>query len=162
VDDGIVRIRPAVAADRAAVLELAPRLAEGVAAWRDQAQAVAAGHRWLAGSLDEAESGGGGAVFVAAAGDAVVGVISVKPARHFTGELDGYIGELAVAAHVSRRGAGRALVEAAAGWAADRGLVNLTLHTGAANATARAFYAALGFAEEEVRLTRALSPEALP
>jgi hypothetical protein len=31
---------------------------------------------------------------------------------------------------------------------------NLTLHTGAFNANARGFYAALGFVEEEVRLTR--------
>jgi hypothetical protein len=41
----------------------------------------------------------------------------------------------------------------------DHGLRNLTLHTGAFNAGARAFYAALGFAEEEVRLTRPIGPE---
>lgn len=74
--------------------------------------------------------------------------------RHFTGELDGYIGELAVAEHASRRGISRALIDAAEAWARDHGLANLTLHTGACNTTARAFCAALGFAEEEVRLTR--------
>jgi hypothetical protein len=56
----------------------------------------------------------------------------------------------------SRRGA-------AGGWARDRGLVNLTLHTGVYNTTARAFYAALGFAEEEVRLTLPLvAPPPVP
>jgi hypothetical protein len=35
---------------------------------------------------------------------------------------------------------------------------HLTLHTGAYNASARAFYAAPGFAEEEVRLTRPVPP----
>jgi ribosomal protein S18 acetylase RimI-like enzyme len=156
-----VDIRAATQDDSAAILDLAPRLAIGVAAWRDQLQAVAAGRGWLEGSL-EAALAGECAVFVAVDQGAVVGVISVSPQRHFTGELDGYIGELAVAGHASRRGVGRSLIAAAADWAADRGLVNLTLHTGAANTTARAFYAALGFAEEEVRLTRALRPQALP
>lgn len=67
---------------------------------------------------------------------------------------DGALGELAVATHVSRRGTGRALVDAADAWARDHGLANLTVHTGAFNTDARAFYAALGFAEDEVRLTR--------
>lgn len=54
----------------------------------------------------------------------------------------------------TRLGIGRALIEAAQAWARDRGLENLTLHTGACNTAARAFYAALGFTEGEVRLTR--------
>ncbi|HEX3513442.1 MAG TPA: GNAT family N-acetyltransferase, partial [Trebonia sp.] len=89
----------------------------------------------------------------------VVGVLSIHPSRHFTGELDGYIGELVVAEHASRRGIGRALVEAADTWARDHGLAHLTLHTGSYNTSARAFYAALGFAEEEVRLTRQVNPQ---
>jgi ribosomal protein S18 acetylase RimI-like enzyme len=80
-------------------------------------------------------------------------VISVRQVTHFTGERDGYIGELAVAASAVRQGIGRALVGAAREWAAARGLVNLTLHTGAYNTGAREFYAALGFRVEEVRLT---------
>lgn len=151
-------MRSATAADKAGILELAPRLAEGVAPWRDQAEALAAGRGWLEDSLTAAAAGDG-TVLVAVEGEAVLGVISVRPSRHFTGELDGYIGELAVAVAASRQGVGRALIEAAHAWAADHGLVNLTLHTGAANTAARAFYAALGFAEEEVRLTRAITRE---
>ena len=148
-----VHIQLAAEGDRAGVLALAPRLAEGVAPWRDREEALAAGSRWLEDSLAAAVNGDG-AVLVAADGDGIVGVISIRPARHFTGEHDGYIGELAVAERASRRGIGRALVSAADAWACDHGLENLTLHTGAFNAGARAFYSALGFAEEEVRLTR--------
>jgi GNAT superfamily N-acetyltransferase len=86
-------------------------------------------------------------------------VISVRASTHFTGERDGYIGELVVADHASRRGIGRALIAAAEAWSRDHGLRKLTLLTGAFNANARAFYAALGFAEEEVRLTRPIRPQ---
>jgi ribosomal protein S18 acetylase RimI-like enzyme len=173
MSENTVAIRLATAADRAGIVALAPRLADGVAPWRNQREAREAGRRWLEGSLDDAAAGTG-AVFVAvatgaaedgAAGQApsagvggVVGVLSVRPSRHFTGECDGYIGELVVAERASRRGIGRSLIAAAEAWARDQGLAHLTLHTGTYNAGARAFYAALGFAEEEVRLTRPLPP----
>jgi ribosomal protein S18 acetylase RimI-like enzyme len=155
--DPAIVVRHAADGDRAEILALGPRLAAGVAPWRDQAEALLAGGRWLEDSLAAANAGDG-AVLVAADEDGVAGVISIRPSTHFTGERDGYIGELAVAERASRRGAGRALVEAAGTWARDHGLRNLTLHTGAFNASARAFYAALGFTEEEVRLTRPLPP----
>ena len=161
MDNSGIVIRAAADDDKEAIFALAPRLAEGVAPWRDAGEARAAGARWLEGSL-AAAAAGDGTVLVAVAGDAIAGVITVKPSRHFTGERDGYIGELAVADGAARRGIGSALIEAADGWAREHGLVNLTLHTGAFNTGARAFYAALGFAAEEVRLTRAISPRALP
>jgi ribosomal protein S18 acetylase RimI-like enzyme len=148
-----IPVRAATDADRPAILALAPRLAEGVAPWRDSAAALAAGRGWLEDSLTAAAEGTG-TVFVATDNGAVTGVISIRPTGHFTGERDGYIGELAVAEHASRGGTGRALIAAAESWARDLGLANLTLHAGAYNTGARAFYAALGFAEEEVRLTR--------
>ena len=155
----IILIHPADDDDRAGILELAPRLAEGVAPWRDQAEALLAGRRWLEESLDAAKTGGG-AVLVAADADGIAGVISVRANTHFTGERDGYIGELVVADRASRRGVGRALITAAEAWARDHGLRNLTLLTGAFNTNARAFYAALDFADEEVRLTRPIRAEA--
>jgi ribosomal protein S18 acetylase RimI-like enzyme len=161
MDNSGIVIRAAADDDKEAIFALAPRLAEGVAPWRDQDVARTAGRRWLADSL-AAAAAGDGAVLVASDGDAIVGVISVRASRHFTGERDGYIGELAVAEGAARRGIGSALIEAADGWAREHGLVNLTLHTGAFNTGARAFYAAAGFAEEEVRLTRAVSPLVLP
>src|ERR1700733_6691392 len=91
-----IAIRKGTDTDREAILALAPRLAIGVAPWRDQAEAIAAGRGWLEGSL-AAAARGDGAVFVAAIADQVLGVISIGPTKHFTGEHDGYIGELAVA-----------------------------------------------------------------
>jgi ribosomal protein S18 acetylase RimI-like enzyme len=152
-----VSVRPAVAADRPAILELAPRLAEGVAPWRNHDEARNAGRKWLDGSLDDALAGTG-ALFVAVDQGDLIGVISVHATTHFTGEQDGYIGELVVAGSASRRGLGRTLIDAAETWAREHQLENLTLHTGAYNTSARAFYAALGFDEEEVRLTRRVRP----
>jgi ribosomal protein S18 acetylase RimI-like enzyme len=152
-----ILVRPVGDDDRAAILELAPRLAEGVAPWRDQGEALLAGRRWLEDSLAAAQTGDG-VVLVVADTDGIAGVISLRPSTHFTGERDGYIGELVVARRTARRGIGRALVAAAEGWARDHGLRHLTLHTGAFNTGARAFYADLGFFEEEVRLTRPVGP----
>lgn len=86
----------------------------------------------------------------------VAGFVSLGARAHFTGELDAYVGELVVAQADEGWGVGRALVAAAEGWALQRGLVRITLETGAANSGARAFSSALGFAEEDVRLTRTL------
>ena len=168
MDISDIVIRPAADGDKEAILALGPRLAIGIAPWRNQAEALAVGRRWLEDST-AAAAAGDGTVLVAIdnskrrgrAGD-VVGVITISPSRHFTGERDGYIGELAVAEHAARRGIGRALVTGAETWARDRGLENLTLHTGIFNTEARAFYASLGFAEEEVRLTRAISVTPAP
>lgn len=52
-----------------------------------------------------------------------------------------------VAPDARRAGAGRALLDAAAGWARDRGCVRLVLSVTESNGTARAFYEALGFVE---------------
>jgi hypothetical protein len=59
-----VCVRAAGHGDMTAILALAPGLAEGVAPWRDQAEAREAGKRWLADSLGAAARGDG-AVFVA-------------------------------------------------------------------------------------------------
>ncbi|NUP62802.1 MAG: GNAT family N-acetyltransferase [Nonomuraea sp.] len=153
MDQTDVRIRPVREEDRPDVLALAPRLAEGVAAWRDHDAAVRAAERWLTASID-----GEGAVFVAEKGGRVVGVVSVDRQWHFTGAEDAYVGELAVHPDSVRTGVGRRLLAAAEDWARDQGLRHLTLETGAADTTARRFYAALGYQEESVRLTRPLTP----
>jgi ribosomal protein S18 acetylase RimI-like enzyme len=87
-------------------------------------------------------------------GDQVVGVVHAAEREHFTGQVDAYVGELVTAPGRERRGIGRALTAAAEAWGAARGLAYLTLRTGAANEKARAFYAALGYLEEDVRLTK--------
>ncbi len=72
--------------------------------------------------------------------------------------MDAYVGELAVKPGMERRGIATRLMAAAETWAADRGMAFLTLETGAANQPARKLYAALGYQEEDVRLTKAIPP----
>jgi len=49
---------------------------------------------------------------------------------HFTGQVDAYVGELAVAFGLQRRGIGTRLMDAAEAWAARSGREFLTLETG--------------------------------
>jgi ribosomal protein S18 acetylase RimI-like enzyme len=68
----------------------------------------------------------------------------------------GQAGELAVKPALERRGIATRLMAAAESRAAGRGLAFLTLETGAANQPARGLYAALGYQQEDVRLTKAI------
>ena len=147
-----VVVRPANAADREAVHALAPRLTEGVAAWRHPAAVASAVRGWVEASLDNAEDRDR-AVLVAEDDGAVVGFCSLAVETHWSGGRDVYISELAVDSTREGRGIGRALVAAALDFAKACGCTQLTLLTGAANTRARAFYGQLGFLEEDVRLT---------
>jgi ribosomal protein S18 acetylase RimI-like enzyme len=153
-----VQVRPFQPGGRDPVLALAPRLAEGVAAWRDPEAVLRAARGWVSDAV-AADGQPGHAVYVATSGDRVVGVLGISEQRHWTGQAEAYIGELAVAPGMERRGIATALMTAARAWAGDRRLGYLTLETGAANHGARAFYAALGFQDEQVRLTRPARPE---
>lgn len=156
-DDAAVQIRPYRPDDRDQVMALAPRLAEWVAAWRDPDAVLTAVHGWVRGSVETAGQPGH-AVYVAVAGGQVAGFVSVSERTHFTGQVDAYVGELGVRPDMERRGIATALMAAAQAWAADRGRPFLTLETGAANQPARSLYRALGFQEEDVRLTKTITP----
>ena len=151
-----IEIRPLQPEDHARVLALAPRLTEGVAAWRDSQPVLRAVRGWVESSLDTA-SQPDHAVYVAIADGRVAGLVTVCERAHFTGQVDAYIGELAVDSSLERRGIATQLVSAAEVWAARRGLAFLTLETGAANQPARAFYAQRGYQEEDIRLTKAIT-----
>ncbi|MFC7621405.1 GNAT family N-acetyltransferase [Microlunatus sp. GCM10028923] len=155
--DDQLKVRRYTADDQPAVLALAPRLAVGVAPWRDPEAVVAAVSGWINGYPD-AEPSAAAAVFVAERSGRILGFAGVAERTHFSGELDGYLGELVVAPDAERQGVGRALVTAAEGWAGARGLRRLTLDTGAANQGARAFYRSLGYLEEDVRLSKEVLP----
>jgi ribosomal protein S18 acetylase RimI-like enzyme len=146
-------VRQYRADDREQVLALAPRLTEGVAAWRDPEAVGRAVCGWVTGSLETAAEPGH-AVFVAELGGRIAGVVTVAEKAHFTGQVDAYVGELAVAAGSARRGVATQLMSAVDAWAAQRGLAFVTLETGAANEPARNLYAGLGFLDEDVRLTK--------
>ena len=153
---GTIAIRPFQPADRDAVMDLAPRLTEWVAAWRDPAAVLAAVRGWVSGSADKA-GGADRAFFVAVAAGQIVGLVSVWEQAHFIGQLDAYVGELVVAPDWAGRGMGRQLMRAAETWAADRGLSFISLDTGAANTPARTLYTSLGFTLESVRLTKPIT-----
>lgn len=148
-----MQVRRYAEADRAAVIALAPRLTEGVAGWRDRRAVRAAVLGWVTESL-AAAAADDHAVLVADDDGMVLGFVTCAEREHFTGEVDGYVGELVVAGGCVRRGVGSALMAAAEQWAADRGLSRITLETGAANTAARGFYGALGYRNEDVRLSK--------
>lgn len=152
-----LEVRRYTAADQPAVLALAARLTEGVASWRDPEAVAAAVADWVSG-YPAAEANDTSAVLVAEQSGRLIGFAGVAQRTHFSGETDGYLGELAVAPDAERQGVGRALVAAAERWTKTRGLRRLTLDTGAANLNARAFYRSLGYQEEDVRLSKAVTP----
>ena len=154
--DQEVSIRPYQRQDRPAAMSLADRLCIGVAPWRAPDAVREAVTGWVRGSLDGAGSDDR-AVIVADVAGQLVGLVTVGERRHFTGEVDAYVGELIVAAEAERRGVGTRLMAAAEEWGRRRGLRHLTLETGSANRIARAFYASLGYRDEDVRLTKDIS-----
>ena len=117
---------------------------------------------WVRESLANLADADNGA-FVAECNGEVVGFVCVSERSHFTGEVDTYIGELVVAKKAEGVGVGRALVEAAEDWGRSRGRRRVVVDTGAANAPARQFYAALGYEEEDITVSRAIgSPSSDP
>lgn len=90
------------------------------------------------------------AVFVAVQDGALVGRLSLgrdpHPASRHVADLG-----LMVAAHARRQGIGRALLERAAGWAAELEVRKLELHVFPHNDAALALYEEFGFRREGVR-----------
>lgn len=150
-------VRPYLPEDRGPVLALAQRLTEGVAPWRDPDAVATAVLGWVTASLEHTDDDHG--TFVAVRDDQVAGFVTVTIRTHFTGQRDAYVGELVVSPDAERTGVGSALVGAAESWARARGLRRMTLETGAANLRARAFYRALGFTDEDVRLSKPISAD---
>ena len=151
-----MQVRRYQEADRPAVLALAPRLTEGVAPWRPPEGVLAAVTSWVVDALDRS-SEPDHFVFVATAGEGVAGFVSGEHRAHWSGDREVYVGELVVAPQYEGRGVGRALMDAVTDHARQHGMTTITLDTGAANTKARAFYARLGFGEEDVKLTKLLS-----
>ena len=150
-----MQVRPAVAADHPAVQALAGELTAGVAPWRPADGVTAAARSWVADACSAADDDH--VLLVACGPDGeVLGFAGAGTRRHFSGEREVYLGELVVAPAARRRGVAARLVAAIEAWTRSRGLQRVTLDTGAANYAARELYERLGYAAEQVTLTRAV------
>ncbi|HEX5545850.1 MAG TPA: GNAT family N-acetyltransferase [Ktedonobacterales bacterium] len=149
------RIKPATAADRAFLEQLAPRLTIGIPPWRSREAMLATVRGWLLENLEN--MGADGTVFIAEDANGMpIGAATVERSAHFTGAPQGELGELAVIEAVQGQGVAALLLAAAEDWAREQGLPYLALGTGVANSRARAFYARHGYQEEDIRLAKAL------
>lgn len=149
-----IHVRDYSPEDQTAVMALADRLTVGVAAWRSTDSVRQAVRDWVESSL--ASNGETTAVFVASDGDRIVGFVCVSTSRHWSGELDAYIGELVVREDCEGRGIGRSLVATAETWARAQGLRRIRLATGAANDAALGMYESIGYFPEDVTLSRSV------
>jgi RimJ/RimL family protein N-acetyltransferase len=93
---------------------------------------------------------GHAAVFVAEVSEGLVGRLSVSRDPHPASRHVADLG-LMVAAGYRRRGIGRALLEAAAGWARRHGVSKLELHVFPHNEPAIGLYESFGFVQEGYR-----------
>ena len=149
-------VRPFAATDKARFIDLAiERFVEVRAPWLDPDR-VAEGVRVSLVELLDRQPNDDEAVFVAEIDGEVIGGISVSKRTHFTGMAQASIDDLFVSANHEHRGAGRALLSAVQAWAEDAGAAAVTVETTAQNARGRTVYAAFGFRDEDVRLTKLL------
>ncbi|GEJ58934.1 GNAT family N-acetyltransferase [Anaeromyxobacter diazotrophicus] len=96
------------------------------------------------------------AVLVAERQGAVVGMVTAQlVVSTAEGGLSAWLEDLVVLATERGRGAGRALVEAARAWAAERGAARLQLLADRENTPALAFYRRLGWAGTQLVCLRA-------
>lgn len=152
----MVRIRPAVAADRTFVLEMAERLAGGfpLPPWRSAAEVIAGDRRDL-DAWFEAPDRVDERMLIAEADGRRLGVAHVVTAiDFFTRRPHAHLSVLAVAADAEGRGVGSALIDAAADWSRAQGFDRLTLSVFESNERARRVYARRGFEPELVKYVK--------
>jgi RimJ/RimL family protein N-acetyltransferase len=142
-------IREAVPTDAAGLVELARDVGVEPEGWlitTDEWRSTADERRYLKATRRSPHA----AVFVAQAAEGIVGRLSVArdphPASFHVADLG-----LMVAASQRRRGIGRALLEAAVGWAREAGVTKLELHVFPHNEPALALYEDFGFVKEGYR-----------
>jgi ribosomal protein S18 acetylase RimI-like enzyme len=151
----VITIRLYEPSDHAFVLGLAPRLAIGKQPWRDEALWLRAVEGWLEASIAQHPE----QTMVLIAHDEHgerLGFATVSHSKHFSGQPQAYIGELATVEAAEGQGVGTALVAACEQWAREQGYALLALSTGAANTRALGLYHYLGFRDEDVTLTKLL------
>jgi len=151
-----VKIRTATAADKDAVIELLPRLADfDVPKHRNpdhlwQGDATMFGD-WLTGSRPDVET------LVAHFEGIVVGVAMLSIGKELlSGEPSAHLEVLAVAKAAEGKGIGSALMVSSERLAIEKGAKSMSLHVFANNMKARALYERKGFDGELLRYSKVL------
>ena len=153
----MISIRPAREDDRAFVTATAERLsAFGPPAWRTAREVVDGELRTIDEFFSAAEPGTALLVAESPAGDRLGFVFLQQLQDYFTLERHGHIGIIAVSAAAEGSGAGKALMDAAGGWARAQGFRILTLSVFEHNRRARDVYEHLGFAPDTIRYLKVL------
>jgi ribosomal protein S18 acetylase RimI-like enzyme len=152
------RVRPARPSDRAFILGITPRLAQGfeLPPWRTAREVVQA----ESAALEKALRPGTERAVLLVAEDAEGepgGYVYVNAETDYFGRTHAHIGILAVSSSAEGRGAGRALVDAAEEWARFEGLELITLTVYANNQRARTVYERLGYAPETLHYVKPLT-----
>ena len=151
----MIRVRHYVFADQEFILGLAPRLAIGIAPWRDPQKMIVTAQGWISESIEQ--HGTKSRVYVAEDEHGEkLGFATVSHNTHFTGEGQAYIGELVTNEAAEGRGVGKALVQDCEQWAREQGYRILSLATGAANEGALGFYRHMGYQDEDITLVKLL------
>ena len=154
--DTMWHIRPARSEDREFVLSLAPRLTEGFALplGRTPGEVVQAEARTLAAALEHPSADA--ALLIAERRDGHRGgmVYLVQQVDYFRQRSHAHVAVLTVSAEWEGQGAGRALLDAAEGWARSQGVGMITLHVFVGNQRARALYERQGYMAETLRYVK--------
>jgi GNAT superfamily N-acetyltransferase len=153
-----VSVRPAGRGDQAATLALADRLAAFGPTTRTAKVITTRERRALADTFEH--SAPGSALLVAHHPElGVVGAVLLESRRdYFTDEAHGHVAILAVAREVEGQGVGRALLNAAEGWARGQGFRRLTLAVFEDNRRAKEFYERQGWRPELEIYFKTLGP----
>lgn len=154
---GVPLIRPALGADQPFLLALTTRLAEfSVPSWRTPREIAEADHRILLDALHHPTDDTVILVAEEPAGMPAGYVFVSTKTDYFTLARHAHVEVLAVDPRAERRGVGRALLDAAEAWAAQRGDAHITLNVFWQNTRARAVYDALGYQPETIHYRKGL------
>jgi GNAT superfamily N-acetyltransferase len=152
----MIHIRPYSPNDYVFVMSLAPRLTIGMPSYRDADLKLKSVQEWIEESLKNHNHKT--MVFIAEGHEnQSLGFATVTHTKHFTGEPQAYIGEIATAEQAEGQGVGKALLEACEEWGRTNGYRLLSLSTGAANHKALGFYHHLGYRNEDITLVKLLT-----
>jgi ribosomal protein S18 acetylase RimI-like enzyme len=150
------QIRPAQPADREFILKLAPRLTHGfpLPAGRTAEEVVQAESGALATALEHPSADTALLIAERPDGQRAGMVYLQQPVDYFRQRPHAHVAILTVSAEWEGQGAGRALLEAAEGWARRQGVEMITLHVFVGNERARAVYERQGYVAETLRYVK--------